>query len=202
MHFCVINLFIIKKYIKTMAKSITLSEEKLRNFISYSVARLLKEYKGLEDLDNGEFYKKKYKEDEKEASKGTKIHFETKPNKKEGEKGKEEKDKSDEPETVSENKIRLSESEIKHIVAKAVRKRLSESFDSLGQSMYSARLDQEGDFAKKIYAVMGDIENEMTEIEGRMDDDFDDRNTGYYYEALKKAYESLDSLVHFSNMDY
>lgn len=186
-----------------MTKSITLSEEKLRNFISYSVARLLKEYKGLEDVDP-DYYKQE--KGDNDDNKAIKTHFEAKPNKKEDgskdEKENKKNDEDDKPATVSENRIRLSESEIKNIIAKAVRKRLSEGFDSLGQSMYSARIDQEGDFAKKIYAVMGDIEDEMSKIEERMDDDFDDQNTGYYYEALKKAYEALDGLVHFSNMDY
>jgi len=181
-----------------MKKTITLSEEKLRNFISYSVARLLKEYKGL-DVDP-EYYEQK--KDDENNNKGQKIHFETKPGNKKDEKKK--KEEKDEPAAVNENKIRLSESEIKRIIAKAVKKRLNESFDSLGQSLYSARIDQEGDFAKEIYNVMGDIGNEMSDIEKEINDadDFDDRNTVNYYEALKRAYESLEDLVHFCNSDY
>ena len=185
-----------------MAKSITLSEEKLRNFISYSVARLLKEYKGLEDVDP-DYYKQE--KGDNDNNKAITIHIPKKDKKDGDSKGKKENKKNNEdnePATVSENRIRLSESEIKRIIAKTVRKRLNEGFDSLGQSMYSARIDQEGDFAQKIYAVMGDIENEMSEIEEQMDDDFDDQNTGDYYVALKKAHEALDSLVHFCNSDY
>ena len=106
------------------------------------------------------------------------------------------------------DETRLTSEDLAEMVRKTTRalmeRTLREETDSLGQYHGSLRLDQEGDFARKIFAVMGDIEDQMADIERRVeaDEDYDDQNTGNYYSALKSAYNALDSLAHFENADY
>ncbi len=108
----------------------------------------------------------------------------------------------------SKDETRLTGEDLAEMVRKTTRalmeRTLREDTDSLGQYHGSLRLDQEGDFARKIFAVMGDIEDQMADIERRMeaDEDYDDQNTADYYSALKSAYNALDSLARFENADY
>lgn len=106
------------------------------------------------------------------------------------------------------DETRLTSEDLAEMVRKTTRalmeRTLREETDSLGQYHGSLRLDQEGDFARKIFAVMGDIEDQMADIEQRVeaDEDYDDQNTYNYYSALKSAYNALDSLAHFEDADY
>ena len=106
------------------------------------------------------------------------------------------------------DETRLTSEDLAEMVRKTTRalmeRILREETDSLGQYHGSLRLDQEGDFARKIFAVMGDMEDQMADIERRMeaDEDYDDQNTSNYYSALKSAYNALDSLARFENADY
>lgn len=121
-------------------------------------------------------------------------------NRKSDDKRKDDEKRKDETRLTSEDLAEMVRKTTRALMERALR----EETDSLGQYHGSLRLDQEGDFARKIFAVMGDIEDQMADIERRMeaDEDYDDQNTGNYYSALKSAYNALDSLAHFEDADY
>ena len=64
------------------------------------------------------------------------------------------------------------------------------------------RLDQEGEFANKIYSLIADLDDEIEEVNQMVSRGEDvDYNTQEYYSLVVKARDILDELAHFRNED-
>lgn len=177
-------------------KQVRLNEAQLREFVSYSVSRLLKE--ALE---------------EEKGNKGTLTHFGKKeseeaakrypnPYKKDGkflpydeycEKKKEERMKDKEKEDKKEDKkpnkavtVHFSTKDLQEMVSKA----LNEVFDA------DAR---EYAFKSRMREAMHAIRMEMMEIEERFEEAEVDPDQMPYYRELKQAHGALDSLINYSD---
>ena len=79
------------------------------------------------------------------------------------------------------------------IIKESIEKCLKESI----KEDYLPRLKYwNDDFSNKVYTVMNEIEREMDYYEELKSDNNIDDNEATVYSALKKAYESLDELIH------
>ena len=76
---------------------------------------------------------------------------------------------------------------------------IKEYTDSLGQTHGSPAFDQDGNFAKIIFAAMRAIDEKLGDDNP---EEIDDYNEQQAYLALKRAYNALYDLIHLQASDY